>query len=409
MDIIQNVQTTVKTQCQINRRDAKSNPPSRWQVQTAVEVPKHSYNPEMQSQLHRLNRRPTIGASDGCRINRRLGIGASFGARRDQVKTAFRHRFNRLVRDRHRRIQHTIVQRRCQVRSSQAFSTRRTDAPSEQASEQSRHQEMIKNNGYVKILCHRFNRWPSIGLTDGPRDCCGYVREANGYFRAQCDRKNRCPSTEISDAYAEKCPTATNGYFEFVGYIYGFPRAIWSLLEFQDTTHTPKNTSKPSKSLMIKSLVLSTSFVSVSASLAPKWVREQGVVALYFGYRVNHTCISVCRLLGALVTHWHVNDSPAWCGAALTTLCGGRRPLLRGQAPSVESGIKVTVIMFTKETWLPGSDTLRECFNNVDVGAPLWQSKSRDKSSCREFAFSHPSSLSFRISYCKLCAFTFLV
>ena len=39
----------------------------------------------------------------------------------------------------------------------------------------------------------------------------------------------------------------------------------------------------------------------------------------------------------------------------------------------------------------PGSDTLRECFNNVDVGAPLWQSEPRDKSSCREFASSHPS------------------
>ena len=90
----------------------------------------------MQSQLHRLNRRSTIGASDGCRINRRLGIGASFGARRDQVKTAFRHRFNRRVRDRHRCIQHTIVQRRCQVRRSQAFNTGRTDAPSEQASVQ---------------------------------------------------------------------------------------------------------------------------------------------------------------------------------------------------------------------------------------------------------------------------------
>ena len=33
-------------------------------------------------------------------------------------------------------------------------------------------------------------------------------------------------------------------------------------------THTPKNTSKPSKSIEFKSLVLSTSFVSVSARLA---------------------------------------------------------------------------------------------------------------------------------------------
>ena len=33
-------------------------------------------------------------------------------------------------------------------------------------------------------------------------------------------------------------------------------------------THTPKNISKPSKSIKIKSLVLSISFVSVSARLA---------------------------------------------------------------------------------------------------------------------------------------------
>ena len=28
---------------------------------------------------------------------------------------------------------------------------------------------------------------------------------------------------------------------------------------------------------------------------------------------------------------------------------------------------------------IAGSDTLRECFNNVDVGAPWWQSEPRDK------------------------------
>ena len=33
-------------------------------------------------------------------------------------------------------------------------------------------------------------------------------------------------------------------------------------------THTPKNISKPSKNIKIKFLVLSTSFVSVSARLA---------------------------------------------------------------------------------------------------------------------------------------------
>ena len=32
-----------------------------------------------------------------------------------------------------------------------------------------------------------------------------------------------------------------------------------------------------------------------------------------------------------------------------------------------------------------------ECFNNVDVGEPLWQTEPRDISSFREFASSHPS------------------
>ena len=41
-----------------------------------------------------------------------------------------------------------------------------------------------------------------------------------------------------------------------------------SLLELLNIPHTPKNISKLSKSIKIKSLVLSTSFVSVSARLA---------------------------------------------------------------------------------------------------------------------------------------------
>ena len=56
----------------------------------------------------------------------------------------------------------------------------------------------------------------------------------------------------------------------------------------------------------------------------------------------------------------------------------------------VESEIKVTVIVFTEETWLPWSNTLRECFNNVDLVVPLWLTEPRDKSSCREFASTHP-------------------
>ena len=55
-------------------------------------------------------------------------------------------------------------------------------------------------------------------------------------------------------------------------------------------------------------------------------------------------------ILGALVARRQVKDPPAWCGAASTTLCGGRRPLLCGQSRLVDIGIKVTVIVFTEET-----------------------------------------------------------
>ena len=45
----------------------------------------------------------------------------------------------------------------------------------------------------------------------------------------------------------------------------------------------------------------------------------------------------------------------------------------------------MTVIVFTEETWWPSSNTLSECYNNVDVGVPLWLTELRDK---------HPSLLS---------------
>ena len=86
----------------------------------------------------------------------------------------------------------------------------------------------------------------------------------------------------------------------------------------------------------------------------------------------------------------HQSSDLVWSGD--DTLCGGRgdpHPLWRSSL--VEPGAKVTVIVFTEETWWPSSNTLSECYNNVDVGAPLWQSEPRDKSSCREFASSHPS------------------
>jgi hypothetical protein len=42
-------------------------------------------------------------------------------------------------------------------------------------------------------------------------------------------------------------------------------------------------------------------------------------------------------------------------------------------------------------TWWPSSNTLSECYNNVDVGVFLWLTEPRDKHPRQEFAFSYPS------------------
>ena len=101
-------------------------------------------------------------------------------------------------------------------------------------------------------------------------------------------------------------------------------------------------------------------------------MREQGLDPLFCGSLLNQQDILVRRHLGALRLAGNVNDPPTWCGAATKTLCGGRgdpHPLWKSSL--VEPGVKMTVIVFTEETRLPRSDTLSECFNNVDVGVPL--------------------------------------
>ena len=67
----------------------------------------------------------------------------------------------------------------------------------------------------------------------------------------------------------------------------------------------------------------------------------------------------------------HRPSDLVWSGN--DTLCGGRgdpHPLWRSSL--VEPGAKVIVIVFTEETWWPSSNTLSECYNNMDVGVPLW-------------------------------------
>ena len=51
----------------------------------------------------------------------------------------------------------------------------------------------------------------------------------------------------------------------------------------------------------------------------------------------------------------------------------------------------MTVIVFTEETWWPSSNTLSECYNNMDVGVLLWLTEPRDKHPRQEFVFSYLS------------------
>ena len=57
----------------------------------------------------------------------------------------------------------------------------------------------------------------------------------------------------------------------------------------------------------------------------------------------------------------------------------------------MEPESKVTMIVFTEEIWWPSSNTLSECYNNVDVGVPLWLTEQRDQHTRQEFAISYPA------------------
>ena len=109
------------------------------------------------------------------------------------------------------------------------------------------------------------------------------------------------------------------------------------------------------------------------------------------GSRVNHTCITVRRALGA------IGGSPA-SQRPSGLVWSGVDDIVRGTETPPSWAISLSEDRDQGDRdcahgrdLIAGSDTLRECFNNVDVGAPLWQSEPRDKSSCREFASSHPS------------------
>ena len=81
-------------------------------------------------------------------------------------------------------------------------------------------------------------------------------------------------------------------------------------------------------------LGLSSFFESTSTRLALERASEQSAAALGINSRVNQTCMSVSWHLTILETCWQVFDSLAWCGAALTTLCGDvETPIFHEEAP----------------------------------------------------------------------------
>ena len=81
----------------------------------------------------------------------------------------------------------------------------------------------------------------------------------------------------------------------------------------------------------------------------------------------------VRRPLGALKLAGNVDDPPIWCGAAWTIFVRGTwRP------PSLV------------EKLLSGTRDLSECYNNMDVGVPLWLTELRDKHPRQEFATLYP-------------------
>ena len=186
-------------------------------------------------------------------------------------------------------------------------------------------------------------------------------------------RFNRC--------FVQKAP---NGY-KWLLWVYGLYKclspAILSLLESQEVTPTPKNVSKPSKCLLIKSLVLSIPLRVLVLGLALERVWEQGVEFCVLVLEWTNLYPGAPAILGVFVTRRHIFDPPVWCAVVPTTLCRGRGDHHPSWISSlVENGAKVTRNL-GKLWWHCLCDKSRcpwkrlsvqeailliECFNNVD-------------------------------------------
>ena len=187
-------------------------------------------------------------------------------------------------------------------------------------------------------------------------------------------------------------PNGSKRILQVCGLYIWLPPAILELLETWDTSYTLKNNSKPFKEQIDHILRFSTCFVSVSARLALEWVSEQGCVPCALVLEENHILYSVCRPLGVLVARrqCHRPSGLVWSGDDIFVRGTWRPPpfLVKLLSGKRDQGVRDCV---HGRELIAGSNTLCECFNNVDVGAPLWQFEPRNKSSCWEFASSHPS------------------
>ena len=121
-------------------------------------------------------------------------------------------------------------------------------------------------------------------------------------------------------------------------------------------------------------------------------MRLQGLETLCCGSLVNQNKSLVRRPLGALKARRqrHRPSDLVWSGDDNIVRGTWRPPSFVEKLLSGNRG-KVTVIVFTEETWWPSSNTLSECYNNVDVGVPLWLTEPRDKHPRQEFVISYPA------------------
>ena len=115
---------------------------------------------------------------------------------------------------------------------------------------------------------------------------------------------------------------------------------------------------------------------------------EQGCVPCALVLEENHLLYSVCRPLGVLVARRqrHRPSGLVWSGDDIFARGTWRPPpflvkLLRGKR---DQGDRDCV---HGRDLIAGSNTLCECFNNVDVGVPLWLTEPRDKSSSQRVCF----------------------